>query len=121
MAKIMIVDDSQMVRKALRIFLEAGNHEIVFEAKTGVEAVREYKRVKPDIVTMDLEMPEMNGIDATKKIKLMDPDAKIIIMSALNQKEMVMDSLSAGAKNYILKPITKDKTLTIVDEVLRKN
>lgn len=119
MSKIMIVDDSQMVRKALRFFLEAANHEIVCDAKDGIEAVEGYEKFKPDIVTMDIDMPRMDGLVAIKKIIHLDPKAKIIMMSALNKKELVMEAISSGAKKFLLKPVTKENAVKLVEEVLK--
>ena len=97
MAKIMIVDDSKMIRTALRVYLEAGNHEIVFEAKTAQEAIEAYKKIKPDLVTMDISMPGMDGVTAVSKIIEIDSDAKIIMVSSLNEKQMVMKAIINGA------------------------
>ncbi|MFH1194596.1 MAG: response regulator [bacterium] len=118
MAKIMIVDDSKMIRNALRIFLEAGNHEIVFEAKNGLEAVAAYIEHKPDLVTMDISMPEMDGVEAVRRIITFDQNAKIIMMSAVNQKEMVLEALKNGAQNYLLKPVTKEKVNLAVNQIM---
>ena len=98
MAKILIVDDSQMVRKALRIFLEAGNHEIVAEARNGVEAVRAYIKHRPDAVTMDLEMPEMDGIEATQKI--IEFDEKNGIFAALILLKAYVDHSGKRRREY---------------------
>ena len=118
MAKIMIVDDSRFIRQALKHFLEAGNHQVVFEANDGEDAVDAYTEVKPDLVTMDISMPGMNGITALKKIMQMDPSAKVIMISSLNQKDLVVQVITYGAKNYILKPWDKDKTYDIIRDVL---
>lgn len=121
MARIIIVDDSKVIRNALKIFLEAGNHEVIFEAKNGLEAVDAYKEYKPDIITMDISMPVMDGVEAVKQIKAFDADAKIIMMSALNHKEMVLTALKHGALNYLLKPVTKDKLLSTVSQIIAVN
>ena len=120
MAKIMIVDDSKMIRSALKLFLEAGEHEIIFEAKNGIEAVAAYKHYKPDLVTMDISMPDMNGVEAVKLIRAFDPAARIIMLSSLSQKEFVIQAIKSGAKNYLIKPVTKEKIISAVNDILAK-
>ena len=120
MARIMIVDDSRMIRKTIRLYLEGGGHEIVAEASDGEEAVKNYKISKPEIVTMDISMPEMSGLEALREIMKIDPNAKVIMISSLNQKELVFNAISLGAVSYILKPMTKEKTLETVDMALKK-
>lgn len=120
MARIMVVDDSVMIRKALRTFLESGNHNVVAEATDGEDAVKEYAKHKPDLVTMDIAMPEMSGIEALGHIIKMDPEAKVVIISSLNEKDLVMKAISLGAKNFVLKPMSREKTLQVVDEALLK-
>ena len=118
MAKLMIVDDSKMIRKTLRMFLEAGGHEIVAEASDGEEAVENYKKFKPELVTMDISMPEMSGLEALRDIIEIDPDAKIIMISSLNQKDLVITAIKEGAQSYLLKPMSKEKTLAEIKKVL---
>lgn len=111
MAKILIVDDAAFMRMMVRgIFLEAG-HEIVGEAENGREGVRKYKELKPDLVTMDITMPEMNGIEAVQEIVAYDPNAKVIMCSAMGQQSMVLDAIKAGAKDFLVKPFNKEKVL----------
>lgn len=105
--KVLLVDDAAFMRMMLKKVLEELNFEIVAEAKSGKEAVRLYKQYKPDLVTMDISMPEMDGIEATEKIIEKDPKAKIIICSALGQKRKIIESVKAGAKDFILKPFDK--------------
>ena len=111
MAKILIVDDSRTSRKFLRHVLEADHHEIVDEAENGVEAIQKYKELRPDIVTMDITMPEMNGLEALIAIRKADPGAKVIMVSALGQESMVRDAVMAGAKGFVVKPF-KEETIT---------
>lgn len=118
MARIMIVDDAGVIRVLLKKYLTHGGHEVVCQASNGFEAVEGYKEHKPDVVTMDMSMPEMGGVSAVKKIIQIDPDAKIIMISALNQKDLVMQAISAGALHYILKPVNEEKTLQVINEVL---
>ncbi|WP_339329283.1 response regulator [Cohnella caldifontis] len=119
MAKILIVDDSVIMRRNLKSMLVQAGHTIVGEASDGVEAYREYARLLPDLVTMDITMPVMNGIDAVKKIMATYPEANIIMISALDQRNMVFEAIQNGAKHYILKPVTVEKILETIDEVLK--
>ncbi|XVE29074.1 response regulator [Wukongibacter baidiensis] len=118
MARILIVDDSFIMRKNLKNILTKEGHTIAGEASNGKQAVIAYKETKPDLVTMDITMPTMDGIEACKQIAGENPEAKIIMISALDQKRKVFEALNNGAKHYILKPITKEKVIKIVDEVL---
>lgn len=119
MAKILIVDDSIVMRKNLRTILEKAGHKIVGEAVNGKQAISLYEEVKPDVVTMDISMPIMKGVDAVKEIVIGDPNAKIIMISALNQKQMVFTALKNGAKHYIIKPIEPSNVISIINEVLQ--
>ncbi|MFW6287339.1 MAG: response regulator [bacterium] len=119
MCKVMIVDDSFVMRNNLRRLLEKSNYEVVSEAENGRQAIMEYFKHKPDIVTMDLNMPIMGGLEAIQKIIQKDPEAQIIIISAYNQRTKIFEALENGAKHYIIKPITYEKvieTLKIVIE-----
>jgi CheY-like chemotaxis protein len=121
MARILIVDDSLIMRKNLRTILHQAGHEIVGEADTGREAVNQYILTQPDLVTMDITMPVMDGIDAVNEIISKYPDAKIIMVSALQQKQKVFEAMERGAKHYILKPINTQKVINIVNQVLKNN
>lgn len=118
MARILIVDDSFVMRKNLKNILSNEGHTISGEASNGKQAVIAYNEIKPDLVTMDITMPIMDGLEACKQIIEENPDAKVVMISALDQKRKVFEALNNGAKHYILKPITKEKVLKIVDEVL---
>jgi len=119
MATILIVDDSVIMRRNLKSLLVQAGHKIVAEASDGLEAYREYGKHLPDLVTMDITMPVMNGIDAVKKIIATYPDANIIMISALDQRSMIFEAIQNGAKHYILKPITVEKILDTINEVLK--
>ena len=121
MAKILIVDDSTVMRKNLYSIFTKSGHEVVGEAVDGKQALLLYSELKPDLVTMDITMPKMNGVDAVTHIINKNKDAKIIMISALNQKQMVFEALKSGAKHYIIKPIESSKLLGIVNEVLKDN
>ncbi len=118
MATVMIVDDSAIMRRNLTtIFTQAG-HTVVAEAVNGGQAHLRYRNFQPDLVTMDITMPGVNGIEGIKLIKKEFPDAKIIVVSALDQRNMVLDALKSGAMHYIIKPISPDKVISVVNKVL---
>lgn len=121
MAKVLVVDDSFMIRKLIKTILSGDNHNIIAEASDGDEAYKEYKKHQPDLVTMDVSMPNVNGILAVKKIINEFPDANIIMVSAISQREMVFEALESGAKHYVIKPITRDKLNVVINEVLTQN
>lgn len=107
----MIVDDASFMRMMLKDILVKGGYEVVGEAGNGVEAVKLYKDLKPDIVTMDITMPEMDGIDAVKELKKMDKSVAVIMCSAMGQQSMVVEAIQAGAKDFIVKPFQADRVL----------
>lgn len=121
MAKILIVDDSTFMRMAIAEMFKKLGHTVVAEASNGVEALEAYNRHQPDLVTMDVTMQIMNGIEAVKKIIAVNPDAKIIIISAITQKSQVIQAVMNGAKHYIIKPITMEKLVEVTNEVLGCN
>lgn len=111
MKKVLIVDDAAFMRLAIKTILEKNNFEVVGEAENGLVAITKYKELKPDIVTMDITMPKMDGIEATVEIKNIDKDATIIIISAIGQETMVKKAIIAGAKTFIVKPFKEDHVL----------
>ena len=121
MAKILIVDDSTVMRKNLKSILIKGGHQILGEAADGKQALLLYSELKPELVTMDITMPNMSGVEAVAHIIDKDKDAKIIMISALNQKQMVFEALKNGAKHYIIKPIDPSTLLGVINEVLDDN
>jgi len=121
MARILIVDDSTVMRKNLNSIFTSNGHEVIGEAADGKQAVLLYSELKPDLVTMDITMPKMTGVEVVKQIISKDNSAKIIMVSALNQKQMVFEALKNGAKHYILKPIESSQLLGVVNEVLENN
>jgi len=118
MARILIVDDSLVMRKNLKIILQEAGHTVVGEAIDGQQAYLEYRKAKPDLVTMDITMPKVDGIDALKNIMDNFPKANVIMISALDQKSKVFSALRNGAKHYIIKPVTAEKIITVIDKVL---
>ncbi|WP_449622137.1 response regulator [Robertmurraya sp. Marseille-Q9965] len=118
MARILIVDDAKFMRLTLSNILLKANHEIVGEGETGMDAVELYRKLTPDLVTMDITMPEMSGLEAMKEIKKEFPQAKIIMCSAMGQQKMVVESIEAGAKDFIVKPFDEGRVLEAVNRVL---
>lgn len=106
---VMVVDDSMLAMQVLKSALEELGHKVVGTAATGAAAFETYESCNPDLVTMDITMPDMDGIAATEKIVQSYPDARVIMVTSHAQKSMVMDALRVGAKGYILKPIKADK------------
>lgn len=118
MRKVLIVDDAAFMRLAIKQMLEKNGFEQIEEAANGVEAVEKYKVLSPDIVTMDITMPDMDGIEALKKIMEYDPKAKVVMVSAMGQESMVKDAIISGAKNFIVKPIKEDQLIKTLIKVL---
>ena len=117
MLKVLIVDDSLIIRKKVSKILENLGHEVVFDATNGQEAIDAYIKFKPDLVTMDITMPDMDGITAVKHIIKDDKEAKIIMVTSHGQEDMVIKSIQAGAVGYILKPINDEKLAQVIGEV----
>ena len=120
MARILIVDDSRTSRKFLKEMLEGANHEIVAEAVNGVEGIEKYKTFTPDIVTMDITMPILDGIGAVKEIININPDAKVIMVTAAGQKNNMVEALKCGAADFIQKPFDSEVILATIEKVLEE-
>ena len=118
MAKILITDDAAFMRTVLKNALVQGGHEVVGEAENGAMAAAKYKELKPDLVTMDITMPEVDGLEGLKQIKAIDPDAKVIMCSAMGQQAMVLEAIQNGAKDFIVKPFQNEKVLDSVQKVM---
>ena len=119
MAKnILICDDAAFMRMMIKDILTKNGYEVVGEAVNGAEAVEKYSQLKPNLVMMDITMPEMNGIDALKKIKENDGDANVIMCSAMGQQAMVIESIQAGAKDFIVKPFQVERVLEAVQKAI---
>ncbi len=108
---VLIADDSIVMRSMIKDVLSHDGYEIVGEARDGKEAIDLYKELDPDLVTMDIVMPHEHGIDALKKIMQFDPEARIVVVSGLHQKSLLMEALEAGAKDYVIKPFTEEELL----------
>lgn len=117
-AKILVVDDAIFMRKMLIDILSESGHNVISEAANGREGVESYKKSKPDIVTMDIIMPEMNGIEAVKEIISYDKDAKIIIVSAMGQQQLVVEAIQAGAKDFIVKPFEASRVISAIERII---
>jgi len=118
MAKILIVDDAAFMRMMIKDILTKNGYEIAAEAENGQKAVEKYAEVKPDLVLMDITMPEMDGIQSLKKIKEVDPAANVIMCSAMGQQAMVIEAIQSGAKDFIVKPFQAERVLEAVKKVV---
>lgn len=118
MAKILIVDDAAFMRMMIKDILTKNGYEIAAEAENGQKAVEKYQETNPDLVLMDITMPEMDGIQALKKIKEVDAGAKVIMCSAMGQQAMVIEAIQSGAKDFIVKPFQADRVLEAVKKVV---
>ncbi|HLR41968.1 MAG TPA: response regulator [Pseudogracilibacillus sp.] len=116
--KVLIVDDAAFMRMMIKDILEKNGYEVVAEAENGNVAVEKYKEFTPDLVTMDITMPEKDGVTALKEIKALDPNATIIMCSAMGQQAMVIDAIQAGAKDFIVKPFQADRVIEAVSKAL---
>ncbi len=118
MAKILIVDDAAFMRMMIKDVISKNGYEVAGEAVNGLDAVDKYGELKPDLVLMDITMPEMDGIQALKKIKEGDANAKVIMCSAMGQQAMVIEAIQSGAKDFIVKPFQPERILEAVQKVL---
>ncbi|OWZ84240.1 response regulator [Natranaerobius trueperi] len=116
--KVLIVDDAAFMRMMIKDILTKNGFEVVGEAVNGQEAVEKYDEVSPDLVTMDITMPEKDGIEALKEIKEKDSAANIIMCSAMGQQSMVIEAIQAGAKDFIVKPFQPDRVMEAINKAL---
>ena len=116
--KVLIVDDAAFMRMMLKDILTKNGYEVVGEAENGAKAVEKYKEVTPELVTMDITMPEMDGISALKNIRSIDSNAKVVMCSAMGQQAMVIEAIQAGARDFIVKPFQADRVLEAVKKVI---
>jgi len=114
----LVVDDAAIMRIRIREMLSS-DFNVVGEASTGKEAIDEYNRLKPDFVTLDITMPQLNGMEALKSILSKDPDAKVVIVSAVGQKQMVYDALELGAKDFVVKPFETERVIKAVKRLFK--
>jgi two-component system, chemotaxis family, chemotaxis protein CheY len=115
---ILIVDDAAFMRMMIKDILTKNGFQVVGEAADGVQAIEKYKEFMPDLITMDITMPEMDGITALKEIKKINPNVKVIMCSAMGQQAMVIDAIQAGARDFIVKPFQADRVLEAISKTL---
>lgn len=119
--KILVVDDAFFIRKVLKDILNEIGYTNVLEASNGLEAIEVYKKVKPDLVTLDINMPKMDGMQALRSLKSIDPKVKVLMVTSVEQKHIVHDAIKLGAKDYIVKPFNRTMIGAIIDRVARTN
>ena len=115
---VLVCDDAIFMRTMVSDILEKAGFEVLGQAESGVQAIEKYKQLKPDFVTMDIVMPEMGGIDAVREIRKLDPNAKILMCSAMGQQALVVEAIQAGAKDFVVKPFQPSRVLEAVQRVL---
>ena len=116
--RVLIVDDAAFMRMMIKDILSKNGYEVVGEAENGQKAVEKFQELKPDLTTMDITMPEMDGITAVKEIKKIDANAKVIMCSAMGQQAMVIEAIQCGAGDFIVKPFQPDRVLEAVRKVI---
>ncbi|MFP4015927.1 MAG: response regulator [Halanaerobiales bacterium] len=119
--RVLVVDDAAFMRMMIKNILVDGGFEIVGEAENGRDAIDAFRDLRPDLVTMDITMPEMDGIDAVKEILEIDRNAKIIMCSAMGQQAMVIDAIQAGAKDFVVKPFKPDRVLAAIGKLFNNS
>ena len=118
MARVLVVDDAAFMRKMVSDALSGGGHEIVGEAGNGVEAISQYQELRPDVMTLDITMPEKDGLAALKEIMAIDPSAKVVMCSALGQESKVLEAVKSGAKDFVVKPFQPDRVLSAINKAV---
>ncbi len=118
MSKVLIVDDAAFMRMMLKTILTKAGFEIIGEAANGAEAIEQYQELRPDIVTMDITMPEKDGLQALKEIREIDPKAKIIMASAMGQQAMVIEAIQSGAADFIVKPFNEERVVEAIKRIV---
>ncbi|QSO49577.1 response regulator [Alicyclobacillus mengziensis] len=116
--RVLVVDDAAFMRMMIKDILTKNGYDVVGEAVDGTQAVDKYQELHPDLVTMDITMPEMDGIEALKRIRSIDPNAKVVMCSAMGQQAMVIDAIQAGARDFVVKPFQADRVLESIRKVL---
>ena len=117
-ARVLIADDASFMRQMIREIIEEEGYEVVGEATNGIEAVEQFVELSPDLVTMDIVMPKCSGIDAVKDIMKNDPNARVVMCSALGQESLVKEALQAGARDFIVKPFKPENVIATLKKIL---
>jgi two-component system, chemotaxis family, chemotaxis protein CheY len=118
MARVLVVDDAAFMRKMVSDALASGGHEIVGEAGDGAEAVARYQELRPEVTTLDITMPQKDGLEALREIIALDPGARVVMCSALGQESKVLESIKLGAKDFVVKPFQADRVLGAVAKAI---
>jgi two-component system, chemotaxis family, chemotaxis protein CheY len=117
-ARVLVVDDAMFMRKVVSDALTSGGHEVIGEAANGQEAVDRFKELRPDVMTLDITMPEMDGIAALREIIALDPAARVVMCSAIGQETKVLEAVKTGAKDFIVKPFATERVLSAIDKAM---
>jgi two-component system chemotaxis response regulator CheY len=117
MTKILIVDDAEFLRMRISKMLIGDGYEVI-EAENGVQAVETYRNQKPDVVLMDITMPEMDGLTALKEIRAIDPKARVVMLTALGQESVVLEAIKSGARDFVVKPFERERVLSAITKLL---
>ncbi|SHI68381.1 response regulator [Lutispora thermophila] len=117
MKRVLIVDDAAFMRLAIKTILEKNGFEVVGEAKNGIEGIQKFKELQPDIVTMDITMPDMSGIEALKAIHAISPNANVVMLSAMGQEVMVKEAIMSGAKSFVVKPFKEEHLIKTLEKI----
>lgn len=118
MARVLVVDDAAFMRKMVSDALAKGGHEVIGQAGNGVEALEQFRELRPDLMTLDITMPEKDGLTTLKDLMEIDPSAKVIMCSALGQESKVLESIKLGAKDFVVKPFQPDRVIDAVAKAL---
>jgi two-component system chemotaxis response regulator CheY len=119
MARVLVVDDAAFMRKMVGDALSAGGHEVVGEAANGLEAIDSFKALRPDVMTLDITMPECDGLSALREILTVDPTARVVMCSALGQESKVLEAIKSGARDFVVKPFQAERVIDAVGKALR--
>jgi two-component system, chemotaxis family, chemotaxis protein CheY len=118
MARVLVVDDAAFMRKMVGDALAKGGHEVVGEAANGLEAIERYQALRPEVTTLDITMPEKDGLAALKEIMALDPTARVVMCSALGQESKVLEAVKSGARDFVVKPFQPDRVIDAVGKAL---
>lgn len=120
MASVLIVDDAAFMQMTIQRMLEANGHSVAAMASNGIEAIEKYAETKPDVVILDITMPELNGVEALRRIKVLNPDARIIICSAIRDQDKIAEAIELGAGEFIVKPFETGNLVGAIEKVMRR-